>query len=222
MDDANRDKAKDKSDKFEATYQLITRLIEGETAFANSWDHVRNLRKLFEDCENYPVLHSLELSWEELESSYNNQEWPDLIKRDADEGISETPLEAFMYYIEMGFYPSPEIMLSIIDAFNMYFAGAGKHTLEDVFFGKEKKWIGNHAAVRAKDNLYERFHFYIDLKSHGVDKLGNKKKSMEDMAADFFESMLSPKLTENIDIDTFLRNYRRWKVRWYDKKGKRT
>lgn len=167
----------------------------------NSWDHVRKIRaKINED--KYTMLIGLEHSWAILSDDYNNPKTngKDLIDREADDRVAKTPLAAFLYYINSGFYPPPEVMRAIHDCFELYEQCQGAVELEDVFYGTRVKKRGNHAQRESRGNLF----FYFDAVSVWEAKPSNK--SLEEIAEDF--------LTEkgiNKDVDSFLRGYRRWK-----------
>jgi hypothetical protein len=53
------------------------------------------------------------------------------------------PLEALFNLVEQGFYPPPELLLALLDAFNAYLDAKGTISLEDVFFGKPTQNAGN-------------------------------------------------------------------------------
>ena len=52
----------------------------------------------------------------------------------------------FMDAIGCGFYPPPEVLFAVHDAFEAYLAADGKRSLEEVFFGKPTPKLGNYAA----------------------------------------------------------------------------
>ena len=99
--------------------------------------------------------------------------------------------------------------------------GKGKISLETVFFGQAKKRAGNYAARINLDSLYMKF--YRDIQ---VSNMFNGKMSMTKFAENYFtnkyfctlggyiKGSTNPDLDEAIEIDNFLRGYRRWKSKF--------
>jgi hypothetical protein len=112
---------------------------ENETRDA-AWAKVADWRKRLEDSENYPILDALESTWEMLDSSYGG-----LIKRDGLERTSDSPLAALFFLLDSGFYPPPELLFALPEAFEEYKAANGTLSLEQVFFGPAKRKAGNYA-----------------------------------------------------------------------------
>lgn len=57
-------------------------------------------------------------------------------------------IAGFMDAIGSGFYPPPEVLLAVHDAFEAYLAADGKLSLEEAFFGDPSRKLGNYAARR--------------------------------------------------------------------------
>lgn len=187
----------------------------------DTWNYVRELRKKFEGYKEGYELDSLNQSWELLSEFYSEGFDGELIIRSDDERTSETPIGAFRYYIEMGFYPPPEILMAIADAFEMYFKTSGKLSLEEAFFGPEKKWVGNKAVRKAKDSIFKNFNLFVQLARRRSNKCDLPLPPAENLAEDYFNSNFMKHNNSIPDIDTFLRNYRRWKAKLLkEKKGK--
>jgi len=159
--------------------------------------------------ENFPVLNSLEESWQVLAGYYG-----DLVDRTEDEKLARSPLSAFTFYVELGFYPPPEIMLAVAGAFDNYFNSAGRLELEDAFFGERKKGVGNYAARKYRGNANKHFHFREVTERMRADHHGVRPISLEKLAEEFLADERTRDLFgigEEPDVDSFLRNYRRWK-----------
>lgn len=169
----------------------------------NSWDSVRETREQLTKSEDYPFLDGLEQTWKIIQQDYGS-----IIKRDDDEGSAETPLNSFMYLVEMGFYPPPEVLLEIFNCFNLYYMAQGSLELEDVFFGKRKKGIGNHAAQKSQDWIYQ--HLWMNEQMESIPSI--KPKAIKSISLIASEMLDHFKLDE-LDLDSFLRGYRRWKSR---------
>ncbi len=172
----------------------------------NTWAFVREERELM-DANNFPALDDLDATWELISSEYGG-----IVERSADERIAETPLGAFLYYIDCGLYPPPEILLSVQNCFESFLNSGGKYELEDVFFDSDrKKGIGNYAAQKAQYWRYE--HLFMceqgEQRKSTVDST-YKKKSLTENAEYLFDLL---GIDDVADIDNFLRGYRRWKKR---------
>src|SRR5262245_54417511 len=79
------------------------------------WERVKYWRERLKNTEEYPVLNGLESSWKVLDQHYGG-----IIERASDHKVSATPLDAFFYYIDSGFYPPPELLFALHDAYQMY------------------------------------------------------------------------------------------------------
>ena len=104
--------------------------------------------------DDYPVMTGQEHSWRILEADYQ------VIKRE--EHPADNPLSSFDYYVDLGFYPPPEIMMIIADAFRLYFSASGSISLDEVFFGERHKKTNSLAYKKHKKFKYQFFHFYVN------------------------------------------------------------
>ena len=136
------------------------------------------------------------------------------------QGLS--PLDMFMYFARKGEYPPPEVILLINECFELYFDSKGGVSLDEAFFGESntKKGVGNFAAQRAKVEFYYEFELFILAEREKHPPSEDKHKSakrrnevrelqLEDFAEKFIE--VSGLKT---DYESFLRNYRRWKLQY--------
>ena len=91
--------------------------------------------------DEYPMISSLKNAWEELgsEGVERGQEL---------RNVSDSPLSVLFYFIEMGMYPPPELLLALADSWSIYGANAGAMSLEEAFLGPSKKGAGNYAGRR--------------------------------------------------------------------------
>lgn len=119
-----------------------------------------------------------------------------------------------------GRIPTPELLLSIAKSFLLYFEADGDLSLEQVFFGTPKRKSGIYANRALRENRYLVFHDTV-LRTRGLySAAGKEQPSIESLAETFIESdhlffcdeedEIEETLPE-IDIDSFLRGYRRWK-----------
>lgn len=160
----------------------------------NTWGHVRELREKLESEDN-PILTGLEQSWQLLQKDYGK-----IIERGCDESSAANPLAAFQGYLEMGFYPPPEVLLSVAGCFEHYFEQNGRVELEEVFFSSgRKKGVGNYAAQKNNDFRFEYFRFLSTLQLA-------EGKSQAELAKELLQDL---NIVQD-DVYGFLRGYRRW------------
>jgi hypothetical protein len=104
------------------------------------WKVVSAEREALETLKNRPTLDSLSASWEVLDHFYDG-----LIERADEQHVASTPFQALFFYIEMGFYPPPELLLALSAMWDKYLNAAGSVSLEEAFLGRPVKKGGNHA-----------------------------------------------------------------------------
>lgn len=155
--------------------------------------------------DDYPVMVGLEHAWRLLERDY------EVINRE--EHPSNNPISSFEYYLDLGFYPPPEIMMVLGDALRLYFASAGQFSLDEVLFGEKHKKTSSFAYKKHKKFKYHFFDTHINLSRR---KKGNSDQSLEAVMLKVLEetnpvTMAMLGFDPDVDIDTFLRGYRRWK-----------
>ena len=79
------------------------------------------------------ALDQLEVAWKKIEE--------DFAPFHRDIKAAEDPLSEFSYYVEMGKYPPPNIMVDLNEGFLDYFEAKGKKSLDESFFeSKHKKY----------------------------------------------------------------------------------
>lgn len=187
-------------DKNMTKYEMVSGKIKKTPVhFYNSNENLEYWQeKLLNESSNYPVLEELESSWVLLESDYNQGKTKLIDRTKLD---SESPLNAFMYMVDMGFYPPPEVLLSLLDCFKYYFDAKGGLPLEHIFFGKPEKGIGNHSAQKARKEHLTFLHFSIAIDT--------ENKSQYQIAEYVIDHL---KLKD--DPESLLRQYRRFKKRY--------
>ena len=99
------------------------------------------------------LIEEFNLNWSLLEAEYKLLDDFAPFTRDSQYFEKHpTALSEFMSAVQLGMYPRPEVMLALNDCFQFYYESAGKVDLEQVFFGKLKKGVGNEAAkIRSQD-----------------------------------------------------------------------
>jgi len=72
-----------------------------------------------------------------------------------------TPLDSFLSAIQQGEFPSPQVLHSVAECFNHYYEAEGDLELEEVFFSKPVKGVGNMSARDVRDSAYKLFHIHV-------------------------------------------------------------
>lgn len=166
-----------------------------ESTDFNLWKLVEKNRKELADCENYPILDSLESSWQVLSNFYDG-----IIERADKDKVAGSPFSALFYYIEMGFYPPPEILLALLDGLIIHEASLGEWSLEEIFFGPPKKKSGGYA--RQRSAWLKRIHLSIEL-TRLMNEGNTKARAAE---------LLSEKLGGAIEPETLARTVGRLEI----------
>ncbi|MGF1779775.1 hypothetical protein [Vibrio nomapromontoriensis] len=127
------------------------------------------------------TVEELEDMWEEQRTSFFS--WWD---KSADSTpIAEHPLAALAYCLQAGIYPPPSVLLQIADTYKGYVHKQGKISLEEAFFGKSVKGMGNYAARKAKSSDVTMLHMAIQLETLTVDE--NKRRSQIEIAEEYLD-----------------------------------
>lgn len=181
-------------DKYmEQLKQDLSDLFAGRKQVINTWKRAEYWRDRLENCtDEDDTLKEMEKTWKSLSRDYEV-----VNRRDFSE--SGNPVLAFHAYLEHGFYPPPEILLVMRDAFKFYSASCGKCTLEHVFFGPTKQRAGNYAQRSNKE--FARLVMQWEFQR----LLGEGKSRVE--AADF----ISEKVGGKPDTDSIVRMFRKVK-----------
>lgn len=175
-------------------------------AALNTFEHVRKLREELVAPESTNMLN---IAWEILSAFY------EVVERDDDERTAGTPIDVFNHYIDMGFYPPPEILIVIHEIFQRYFMLEGDISLEEAFFGPEQKWVGNEGARRAKNVRFIKFHKFFQLKRATAFKNKEKLPTVQQFYREWVDDYpFNPEGLDNAgshdDEETFVRGYYRW------------
>lgn len=160
----------------------------------NSWEYIEVLRSYITESKGVGYI-SLENSWAVL-----NDEYSGVIERNGQS--SSTPLGDFLYSSDLGFYPRPEILLFLANSFEFYFSMKGEVSLEDVFFGKQKRGIGNQSAQQARKEMIQLLDFSFIARDFSISD--NPKATDLELAEEIVN-----KHNLVIDPESLLRKYRR-------------
>lgn len=191
----------------------------------NSWGWVKSIKDwLYKDKQN-------DIIGKEISENYQRQ-WNAIVESDRLSNIRDyedfdgTPIESFLDDLQFGRYPSPEVMLTIADSFNLYFNSGGLLTLEQAFFDDSHRGKGNFSARLNSKKNYEEFHkAYVNyLLTVNTDEslpsffekfvegehLKTKGTYGED-SVQYFQKLYKL-LYEGVDSEPFLKGYQRWKT----------
>ncbi|WHZ20704.1 MAG: hypothetical protein OJF55_002853 [Rhodanobacteraceae bacterium] len=84
-------------------------------------------------------------AWDELQPLYEVN-GKCIVERGADlQRVSSSPLSALFYFVDMGFYPPPELLFALHDCWETYESAGGRTSLEQAFLGKTVQKSGNYA-----------------------------------------------------------------------------
>ena len=116
----------------------LTELVQGKAFFAGAYKNtlkdvveVREILKASYKHNEFPYYSEFERSWNMLrENSSHN-----VIER---EQVESNPLNSFLYLIESGLYPPPELLIVVASCFRAHMISGGKTDLSEDFFGKDK------------------------------------------------------------------------------------
>jgi hypothetical protein len=153
------------------------------------WGAVRRNRELLTapDLDNYPVRAEFENAWRLLEHEYMAIDRNDL------ENTAAEPFAAIMYFLDLGFYPPPELMLWLLDAWDE-FLYRGK-TMEEAFLGPAKQKAGGYSA-RNQRKLALMRHAFEFARLVGEDKskkrISEKKYNAAQKIVDKYQLNITP------------------------------
>ena len=181
----------------------LTELVKGKGLFKGAYKNtpedvaeVREILKASYKHDEFPYYSGFEHSWNILKqySSHN------VIER---EQIESNPLDNFVRCIESGFYPPPELLIVIASCFRTHIISGGKTNLSEEFFGKDEQF--EHSINVPKITKYMDFELkWVKGKSESLQAIAEQYLlQCSDNNDDSFD--------EGIDVESFLRSYRRWK-----------
>lgn len=120
-------------------------------SIADHWDGVQRFHALIErareDGADLPALESLSEAWSRL--GYGEPGGPLIERGEALRRVSENPITTLFYFLELGFYPPPELLLELLESWHHYLGSRGAITLEEAFIGRPKRGAGNYASRRS-------------------------------------------------------------------------
>lgn len=113
----------------------------------------------------------------------------------------DNPMMGFLGYIATGYSPPPEVLLAISKCFSSYIEARGNKSLDEAFFGQAYGKRASYAYKNFKHGASSEYAFF-DTWFRLQENLSQAK------AAEEFLNRYLP--DTDIDVDSFLRNYRRY------------
>lgn len=188
----------------EELYEFMRTEIEQFRGNYNSNEYSQKCKTLLKasyDLNDYPAYRSLETDWKLIEDKNP------LFKEERDLNRSKSPLSSFMYNLDSGFYPPPEVLLALCSCFSTYFNANGRISLDEAFFGRKHKIKSSQAYLDSLELKYSLFHsMYAKPKRLFNSELNGKP--LVDKAIEFLELPINQ--NHELDPESFLRGYRRW------------
>lgn len=190
------------------TQRLVDQAFQG--SFFNTTENTNSFRDALRAAYktgNYPALCKLESTWQEIQAVTPEYD------RDID--MAENPLLAFQFITDIGYFPPPEILLAVSCCIKQYLNSGGNISLDEAFFGKSHKKTDSFAYAHHKEyNKYGVFHLRwaksdCVYKANGFTDISSLP--LETRAEQFLDETFGKDAwTEEIDLESFLRGYRRW------------
>ena len=151
-------------------------------------DRVAQLRIELGDAYHQAAVDAEDPEQEGREGNYNDaynrleSAWQMLSERfkfvDRNKILKDEVLPAIFFYLELGYYPPPELLMLLHERFDVYMAGKGEVSLEEVFFGPPHRKAGNYAA-RSTGGPFEPPLELFGGKKKGLTKLERAEQHVE-------------------------------------------
>lgn len=136
----------------------------------------------------FPVLEGLAEAWEQVESVQTFHGEPCIERGEKLERVAQSPLAALFYMADMGFYPPPELLLTLLDCWESYIASGGAISLDEAFLGKPVQKAGNYAKQRSsKFNKFMR-----RMEFHKLTREGKSPMEAAEAISELFGGRLEP------------------------------
>lgn len=179
--------------------------------FKNTWKLAEEYIEQLKNSLDSPQLELFEAGREALENEIEEYSYMSLRYKSEPAALElQSPLDRFLSDITEGLFPAPEVLFVIAQCFNHYFESEGKADLEDIFFGvRPEKGTGNYSAQRIRHKRFSRLSLWEHFERQGAKITNRKQRSLPTLIEE--EITLHGLLTEDEDLDSFLRSYRRWK-----------
>ena len=134
------------------------------------WGQVQVWYQYLLDREGREVAGGLMPSWDALSDAGLS---PGGVPRgEALKEIGKSPFSVLFHFIDMGFYPPPELLLALMYTWETYLLAAGDMSLEEAFFGPARRGAGNFA--KRSHSLHRKAHmalYFAQLVKEGKSRL---------------------------------------------------
>lgn len=178
-----------------------------------------------EKCEEYGKSYASATGTmaEVIEDQWQSMEYAQIERKDYYKSANSS-LEALQSCIEELplTYPPPELLQTIVNQFKYYMNKGGEVSLEHAFLGPFKGESTYSKRMLAENRLCERFHEFVTISKRGKDlthaKIFDEITKSGKFQAPYGITMDALEfhnlyMEEDIEQESFLRNYRRWKKR---------
>jgi hypothetical protein len=160
--------------------------------------------------EQHPVRADLEDAWRLLSTWYGEYDGRPLVDRVRCGELGA--IHGFVYTLDGGIYPPPEVLQAIALGFSRYMDAGGQLSLDESFFGRPHKVRDSYAYQRAMRHRFVWFHMELRLAYGNADREGRRRPSREQVAEEHLGSWFAGDNT-GMDVASFLRAYDRWRDR---------
>ncbi len=115
----------------------------------------------------------------------------------------------FMGYLASGYYPPPEVMLSLLRCFEFFYERKGQQSLDEIFFGEPYGKKRNDSFAVYRNKKFTEFEIFHKQRIAGLG--AHPKRHTNTLTATariYFESKKDSLPLEG--QEAFLKAYRRW------------
>ncbi len=160
----------------------------------NSLEHALHIQSEHEEYEKGSVFDDLEQDWQCLISNRENK-YPEQICIENE--FNKNCLTTIVGMIRSGECPPPELMIALVETYDMYIEKHGNISLEEAFFGRSKQNRGNFSANEFKQQKYESLDLMVTLEKLFT-ALGSTKKSKIKIVEEFIKENDLPDEPEHL------------------------
>lgn len=184
MGDAKRHPAMTRFSRMRPDGSLKPYSLEEQWKQVNEWHAFLTSDK----ADDFPLLSGFSEAWEAVESVQTFYGKP-IVERGNDlERVSSSPLSALFYLIDMGFYPPPELLLSLLDCWEVYMGSAGRLTLDEAFLGRSVQKSGNYA----KQSSLRFAKFMLHMEYQKLIRAGKSPNAAAEAVSEMFGGRIEP------------------------------
>ena len=121
--------------------------------------------------------------------------------------------EEFMRYVGAGHPPPPHVMAEMYRFFNTYTESRGDLSLDEAFFGRKHNKRHSIPYRNLEGIEYSDFHYRVKLNNHEPKEYRATIRALAENHLLYKNQLRVAAGDEEIDVESFLKGYRRWKER---------